>query len=194
MKVKPTHMDGSAILTGLLLAFCLPANLPFWMVMIGALGILISVAIPSYLRLEKSEQIDTLLSSAAHLREEISQRIGRPEVTSLENAGTESIPPSTLETFLRLYKMTANQPLAEEATIVMEPAGITRDRCARDGKIHVIPTKDVDGVLSGATILVTNQIHQGGPANDGLLAVYKVRTDPSEMKDNGTNGTQAVMK
>ena len=37
MKVKPSHMDGSAILTGLLLAFCLPANLPFWMVMIGAL-------------------------------------------------------------------------------------------------------------------------------------------------------------
>ena len=37
MKVKPTHLDGSALLTGLLLAFCLPANIPFWMVMIGAL-------------------------------------------------------------------------------------------------------------------------------------------------------------
>ncbi len=37
MKIKLTHMDGSAILTGLLLAFCLPANIPFWMVMIGAL-------------------------------------------------------------------------------------------------------------------------------------------------------------
>jgi len=37
MKVKPTHLDGSAILTGLLLAFCLPANIPFPMVMIGAL-------------------------------------------------------------------------------------------------------------------------------------------------------------
>ncbi|MEN8155927.1 MAG: RnfABCDGE type electron transport complex subunit D [Bacteroidota bacterium] len=37
MKVKTTHLDGSAILTGLLLAFCLPANLPIWMVMIGAL-------------------------------------------------------------------------------------------------------------------------------------------------------------
>jgi len=37
MKVRPTHLDGSAILTGLLLAFCLPANLPFWTVMIGAL-------------------------------------------------------------------------------------------------------------------------------------------------------------
>ena len=38
MKVKPTHLDGSALLTGLLLAFCLPTNMPFWMVMIGALA------------------------------------------------------------------------------------------------------------------------------------------------------------
>jgi electron transport complex protein RnfD len=37
MKAKLTHMDGSAILTGLLLAFCLPSNLPIWMIMIGAL-------------------------------------------------------------------------------------------------------------------------------------------------------------
>ncbi len=38
MKVEQTHLDGSAILTGLLLALCLPANIPFWMVMIGALA------------------------------------------------------------------------------------------------------------------------------------------------------------
>ena len=38
LKVKPSHLDGSAFLTGLLLAFCLPANMPFWMVMIGALA------------------------------------------------------------------------------------------------------------------------------------------------------------
>lgn len=37
LKVKPTHLDGSAFLTGLLLAFCLPANIPFWMIMIGAI-------------------------------------------------------------------------------------------------------------------------------------------------------------
>ncbi len=37
LKSSPSHLDGSAALTGLLLAFCLPANLPFWMVMIGAL-------------------------------------------------------------------------------------------------------------------------------------------------------------
>ena len=38
LKVRPTHLDGSAALTGILLAFCLPANLPFWMVIIGALA------------------------------------------------------------------------------------------------------------------------------------------------------------
>jgi electron transport complex protein RnfD len=38
LKVNPSHLDGSAVLTGLLLAFCLPANIPFWMVMIGALA------------------------------------------------------------------------------------------------------------------------------------------------------------
>ncbi|MEA3461114.1 MAG: RnfABCDGE type electron transport complex subunit D [Bacteroidota bacterium] len=38
LKVKPTHLDGSALLTGLLLAFCLPSNIPFTLVMIGALA------------------------------------------------------------------------------------------------------------------------------------------------------------
>jgi len=38
LKVKTTHLDGSALLTGLLLAFCLPANIPFPLVMIGALA------------------------------------------------------------------------------------------------------------------------------------------------------------
>lgn len=38
LRVKPTHLDGSALLTGLLLAFCLPANIPFWMVIIGSLA------------------------------------------------------------------------------------------------------------------------------------------------------------
>ena len=38
MKKKPTICDGSAILTGVLLAFNLPSNLPIWIVLIGALA------------------------------------------------------------------------------------------------------------------------------------------------------------
>lgn len=36
LKTSLSHLDGSAALTGLLLAFCLPSNIPFWIVMIGA--------------------------------------------------------------------------------------------------------------------------------------------------------------
>ncbi|MFP4556857.1 MAG: RnfABCDGE type electron transport complex subunit D [Bacteroidales bacterium] len=36
LKVKPTISDGSALVTGLLLAFNLPSNLPWWIVVIGA--------------------------------------------------------------------------------------------------------------------------------------------------------------
>lgn len=38
LKIKPTVADGSAVLTGLLLAFNLPSNLPVWIVIIGALA------------------------------------------------------------------------------------------------------------------------------------------------------------
>ena len=37
MKKEPTIYDGSAILTGLLLGFNLPSNLPIWIILIGAL-------------------------------------------------------------------------------------------------------------------------------------------------------------
>ncbi|MBI9066180.1 MAG: RnfABCDGE type electron transport complex subunit D [Salinivirgaceae bacterium] len=37
IKTKPTISDGSAILTGLLLAFNVPSNLPIWIIVIGAL-------------------------------------------------------------------------------------------------------------------------------------------------------------
>ena len=37
MKKQPTVTDGSAILTGLLLGFNLPSNLPIWIIVIGAL-------------------------------------------------------------------------------------------------------------------------------------------------------------
>ncbi len=38
MKVKPAITDGSAALTGVLLAFNLPSNLPVWIIVIGALA------------------------------------------------------------------------------------------------------------------------------------------------------------
>ncbi len=38
MKVKPSITDGSALITGILLAFNVPANLPWWIIIIGAMA------------------------------------------------------------------------------------------------------------------------------------------------------------
>ncbi|HKJ78433.1 MAG TPA: RnfABCDGE type electron transport complex subunit D [Prolixibacteraceae bacterium] len=38
MKVKPSVTDGSALVTGILLAFNVPSNLPWWIIVIGALA------------------------------------------------------------------------------------------------------------------------------------------------------------
>uniref|UniRef100_UPI0032178BAD RnfABCDGE type electron transport complex subunit D n=1 Tax=uncultured Draconibacterium sp. TaxID=1573823 RepID=UPI0032178BAD len=38
MKVKPTVTDGSALITGILLAFNVPSNLPWWIIVIGAIA------------------------------------------------------------------------------------------------------------------------------------------------------------
>lgn len=38
MKVKPSITDGSALITGLLLAFNVPSNIPWWIIVIGALA------------------------------------------------------------------------------------------------------------------------------------------------------------
>ena len=57
----------------------------------------------------------------------------------------------------------------------------------------------MQSAVSGATILVTNHVHRGGAGDDGLLGVYKIRTDPMEFQKTETtpahgNGTEAVRK
>ena len=38
MKVKPSITDGSALITGVLLAFNVPVSLPWWIIIIGAIA------------------------------------------------------------------------------------------------------------------------------------------------------------
>jgi len=37
MKEKPSVLDGSGLVTGMLLGFCLPSNLPLWLIILGSL-------------------------------------------------------------------------------------------------------------------------------------------------------------
>lgn len=38
MKIKPTITDGSALITGILMAFNVPSNIPWWIIVIGSLA------------------------------------------------------------------------------------------------------------------------------------------------------------
>jgi len=38
MKIKPTVTDGSALITGILLAFNVPSNIPWWIIVVGAMA------------------------------------------------------------------------------------------------------------------------------------------------------------
>ena len=38
LNVKPTVTDGSALITGILLAFNVPSNLPWWIIVIGSIA------------------------------------------------------------------------------------------------------------------------------------------------------------
>jgi len=55
MKQRPTIWDGSAIITGVLLAFNLPSSLPLWIVVIGALVAIGIGNIPSFARVVRGE-------------------------------------------------------------------------------------------------------------------------------------------
>jgi len=164
---------------------------PEWMVLFGALGILISVAVPSYLRLEKRERVEELMTSAANFREDLSRWMERVDEAAPPAEATRpgkdgrheppvvssSISQEAMSRFLHLYDMTGERPGAAEAVIVVESAGLDPERCPRDGKIHIIPEEPQDGAVSAVTLLVTDSMPHGGPGNDGLLAVYKIRTE-----------------
>ncbi len=46
LKVKPSVTDGSALVTGILLAFNVPSNLPWWIIMIGAFAAIAFAKMP----------------------------------------------------------------------------------------------------------------------------------------------------
>jgi len=156
-------------------------------VLAGALGVLVSVAVPSYLRVVKWQAGGTFTASALALWQDISSRqqsssnVRGPQGEALDSAPvvSRSIRPEAMNEFLRLYDMTGQEPGASQAVIVVEPAGLPVERCARDGKIHIIPAEAApDGTVSAVTVLVTGSGSRGGPAGDALLAVYKIRTQP----------------
>ena len=156
-------------------------------VILGVMGIFASIAIPSYIRIQRSSRIEHLLESARSCGEDLSLWLSTPVSNKpLESdtggddsgeAGAGALDPrDLLEDYARIYNDRFQQKRlpGQEPLLVLEPTGMLPVYCRRDGGIHLIPFVDSALESVGATVVVTDEDRNGGSAYDGILAVYDV--------------------
>ena len=158
-----------------------------FVVLLGVTGILASIAIPTYVDLQRRSRIDHLLTSARSCREELSRWLSntvskepRESDTGGEGSGEAGgralDPRGLLEDYARIYNQRFQQKNlpGEKPLLVVEPSGTLPFYCRRDGRIHLIPHVDPARESVGAKVVVTHEDRKGGPACDGILAVFSV--------------------
>ncbi len=152
--------------------------------MCAVLGIFASLAIPSVVRMQARSRTDRLLACAGACREELPGWLsntvsGRPTTpqAAVPGAGDGAF---RVGDVLRDYARAGNErwqgrgPAGDGPLLVVEPTGTLPVYCRRDGRIHLIPDLDAAVGSIGATVVVTAKEPHGGPADDGILAVYRV--------------------
>jgi type II secretory pathway pseudopilin PulG len=149
----------------------------------AVLGIFVSLAIPALVQMRSRSRVDQLLASARSCCEELPQWLShklssRPVASDVGGqAGAEAPTASDLlEAYARVYNerlQPQNLP-GENQLLVVEPSGTLPIYCRRDGRIHIIPFMDPAVNSVGATVVVTDEDGRGGPAYDGILAVFNV--------------------
>jgi hypothetical protein len=155
----------------------------------AVLGILASLAIPSFLRIQARSRVDRLLQSAKSCREELPHWLSAsvskgPQGSDTGNAhALEPLDPhGILEDYARIYneRFERSDPPWEGPVLVVEPTGTPPVYCGRDGRIHIIPFVGPGIERFGAKLVVTDQHRNGGPDYDGILAVYDVLPDGND--------------
>jgi len=149
----------------------------------AVLGILVSLAVPTLMRMQARSRVDRLLASARSCREELppwlsdtlSSHPAASDVTDQGGAEARSAR-DLLENYARIYNERLEQMNlpGEKPLLVVEPSGAPPIYCRRDGRIHLIPFVDSAPESVGATVVVTDEDRRGGPACDGILAVYNL--------------------
>jgi len=151
----------------------------------AVLGILVSLAIPTLMRMQARSRVDHLLASARSCREELPRWLSntlssRPVTSDVADQGGAEAQSARdlLENYARIYNgrfQQKNLP-GEKPILVVEPSGTLPIYCRKDGRVHLIPFVDSALESVGAKVVVTDEDRKGGPACDGILAVYSVET------------------
>jgi hypothetical protein len=149
----------------------------------AVLGILVSLAIPTVMRMQARSRVDHLLASARSCREELPRWLSstlssRPVASDgTGQGGAEArTARNLLEDYARIYNERFQQKRlpGQLPLLVVEPSGTLPIYCRRDGRIHLVPNVNPALESVSATVVVTEQDRKGGLAYDGILAVYSV--------------------
>ena len=159
-----------------------------FVVTLGVMGILASIAIPSYISIQRTSRIEHLLESARSCADDLTLWLSTPVSkqhleSDIGGAGSGEAgagapdPRGAIEEYVRNRwerfkhkKLPGDEPLL----VVVEPTGTLPVYCRRDGGVHLIPFVNSALESVGATVVVTDVDKNGGPAHDGILAVYNV--------------------
>ena len=149
----------------------------------AVLGIFVSLAVPSLLRIQARSRVEHLLESARFCRAELSGWISNslsdvpenpdaPEKEGVDGLDVRGI----FEAFARVYneRFSKKKGQSDEPLLVVEPTGTLPIYCSRDGRIHLIPFADSSLESIGAILVVMDEDGRYGRTSDGILAVYSV--------------------
>jgi Tfp pilus assembly major pilin PilA len=156
-----------------------------FVVLLGVTGILASIAIPTYVDIQRRSRIEHLLASARLCSEELprwlSASVAKAPTVSNSDAPMEDQlqkldPRCILEDYARIWnEQYQRSDLTNEGTLlVVERTGTPPGICRRDGRIHLIPFVDPTLQGIGAKVVVTDEKRTGGPGYKGILAVYNI--------------------
>jgi Tfp pilus assembly major pilin PilA len=156
-----------------------------FVVLLGVTGILASIAIPTYVDIQRRARIERLLESARSCREELPRWLSAsvakaPTVSNSDVTSEDQLQAvdarSILEDYARIWneRYQRSNPTNEGPLLVIERTGTPPGICRRDGRIHLIPFVDPTLQGLGAKVVVTDEKRVGGPGYNGILAVYNI--------------------
>ena len=149
----------------------------------AVLGILVSLAVPTVMRMQARSRVDHLLASARSCREEpplwLSDTLSsHPSASDAADQGRTEAETARdlLENDARIYNERLQQKSlpGEKPVLGVEPSGTPPVYCGRDGRTRLIPFAGPAPESVGAAVVVTDENRGGGPACDGILSVYNV--------------------
>ena len=159
----------------------------------AVVGIFVSLAIPSLMRMQARSHVDHLLEAAQSCREDLPRWLSNPasHERAEPDAGGKGSGEGEIQTFdahgiledyarIRNERFQSSTPPGEGPLLVVEPTGTLPVYCKRDGRIHIIPFADPAVGSAGVKLVVTDEQKNGGPNRDGILAVYDVFADGSD--------------